>query len=123
MAEIKQVSEKRVLKFNEDEMKKVEKFKNDFSDITVKMGEVELELTLLNVRLKNIQQIKDTLKEQYIQLRESEVKLAQELREKYGEGEFDITTGVYNSIAVDVDANIVPQTRLATGKSTQGSKA
>ena len=35
----------------------------------------------------------------------------------------DITTGVYNSIAVDVDANIVPQTRLATGKSTQGSKA
>ena len=95
MAEIKQVSEKRVLKFNEDEMKKVEKFKNDFSDITVKMGEVELELTLLNVRLKNIQQIKDTLKEQYIQLRESEVKLAQELREKYGEGEFDITTGVF----------------------------
>ena len=95
MAEIKQVSEKRVLKFNEDEMKKVEKFKNDFSDITVKMGEVELELTLLNVRLKNIQQIKDTLKEQYIQLRESEIKLASELREKYGEGEFDITTGVF----------------------------
>ena len=76
-------------------MKKVEKFKNDFSDITVKMGEVELELTLLNVRLKNIQQIKDTLKERYIQLRESEVKLAGELREKYGEGEFDITTGVF----------------------------
>ncbi len=95
MAEIKQVSEKRVIKFSEDEMKKVEKFKNDFSDITVKMGEVELELTLLNVRLKNIQQIKDTLKEQYIQLRESEVKLASELREKYGEGEFDITTGVF----------------------------
>ena len=95
MAEIKQVSEKRVIKFGEDEMKKVEKFKNDFSDITVKMGEVELELTLLNVRLKNIQQIKDTLKEQYIQLRESEVKLASELREKYGEGEFDITTGVF----------------------------
>ena len=95
MAEIKQVSEKRVIKFSEDEMKKVEKFKTDFSEITVKMGEVELELTLLNLQHKNIEKIKDTLKEQYIQLRESEIKLAQELREKYGEGEFDITTGIF----------------------------
>ena len=95
MAEIKQVSEKRVIKFGEDEMKKVEKFKTDFSEITVKMGEVELELTLLNLQHKNIEKIKDTLKEQYIQLRESEIKLAQELREKYGEGEFDITTGIF----------------------------
>ena len=95
MSDVKNVSEKRVIKFSDDELKRVEKFKNDFSEITVKMGEVELELTMLNVRFKNIQQVKDTLREQYIQLRESEVKLAQELREKYGEGEFDITTGVF----------------------------
>ena len=35
------------------------------------------------------------LKEKYIKLRESEVELARELREKYGEGEFDITTGTF----------------------------
>jgi len=95
MSDVKNVSEKRVIKFSDDELKKVEKFKNEFSEITIKMGEVELELTMLNVRFKNIQQLKDTLREQYIQLRESEVKLAQELRKKYGEGEFDITTGVF----------------------------
>ena len=34
----------------------------------------------------------------------------------------DINTGVYNSIAVDVNANIVPVTKMATGKASQGNK-
>jgi predicted nuclease with TOPRIM domain len=95
MSEIKKVSEKRVIKFNDDEMTRIEKFKNDFSQITARLGEVEIELTLLDSQTKIIQDTKDKLKQEYIQLRESEVKLASELREKYGEGEFDINTGVF----------------------------
>ena len=95
MAEIKQVSEKRVIKFSDDELKKIENFKNNLSDIVARLGEVEIELTLLDSQVKTVQSVKDKLKTEYIQLRESEVKLAEELREKYGEGEFDITTGVF----------------------------
>ena len=95
MSEVKKVSEKRVIKFNYDEMTRIEKFKNDFSQITARLGEVEIELTLLDSQTKIIQNTKDKLKQEYIQLRESEVKLASELREKYGEGEFDIKTGVF----------------------------
>ena len=95
MSEVKKVSEKRVIKFNDDEMTRIEKFKNDFSQITARLGEVEIELTLLDSQTKIIQNTKDKLKQEYIQLRESEVKLASELREKYGEGEFDINTGVF----------------------------
>ncbi len=95
MADIKKVSEKRVITFNADEMKKIEKFKKDFSEITARLGEVEIELTLLDSQIQSVQSVKDQLKEKYIQLRESEISLAKELREKYGEGEFDINTGVF----------------------------
>jgi|TARA_R100001480_G_C4672124_1_gene173671 chromosome segregation ATPase len=95
MSDVKNVSEKRVIKFSDDELKKIENFKNNLSDIVARLGEVEIELTLLDSQVKTVQSVKDKLKTEYIQLRESEVKLAEELREKYGEGEFDITTGVF----------------------------
>jgi hypothetical protein len=95
MTQVKEVSETQVIKFEELEIQKIQKFKDEFSEITARLGEVEIELTLLDSQTKHIGSIKQTLKESYIKLRESEVKLAQELREKYGEGEFDITTGVF----------------------------
>lgn len=95
MSEVKKVSETQVIKFSDDELKKIENFKNNLSDIVARLGEVEIELTLLDSQTKSVQGVKDKLKQDYIQLRESEVKLAEELREKYGEGEFDITTGVF----------------------------
>ena len=95
MAQVKEVSETQVIKFEELEIQKIKKFKDDFSEITARLGEVEIEITLLNSQFKHIDGIKQGLKENYIKLRESEVELAKELREKYGEGEFDITTGTF----------------------------
>ena len=95
MAEVKKVSETQVIKFEELEIQKIQKFKTDFSEITARLGEVEIELTLLDSQTKHIEGIKQSLKEKYIKLRESEVELATELRQKYGEGEFDIDSGVF----------------------------
>tara|TARA_R110001583_G_scaffold181996_1_gene339540 strand:+ start:1775 stop:2074 length:300 start_codon:yes stop_codon:yes gene_type:complete len=95
MAEVKKVSETQVIKFEELEIQKIQKFKTDFSEITARLGEVEIEITLLNSQFKHIDTIKQGLKEKYIKLRESEVELAAELRQKYGEGEFDIDSGVF----------------------------
>ena len=95
MAEVQKVSETQVIKFEELEIQKIQKFKTDFSEITARLGEVEIELTLLDSQTKHIEGIKQSLKEKYIKLRESEVELAAELRQKYGEGEFDIDSGVF----------------------------
>ena len=95
MAEVKKVSETQVIKFEELEIQKIQKFKTDFSEITARLGEVEIELTLLDSQIKHIEGIKQSLKEKYIKLRESEVEIAAELRQKYGEGEFDIDSGVF----------------------------
>ena len=95
MAEVQKVSETQVIKFDELEIQKIQKFKTDFSEITARLGEVEIELTLLDSQTNHIEGIKQSLKEKYIKLRESEVELAAELRQKYGEGEFDIDSGVF----------------------------
>jgi chromosome segregation ATPase len=95
MAEVKNVTEKQNIKFEEDEIKKIEKFRNDFSEVTARLGEVEIELTLIETQKDNVVKFKNQLKEQYLKLRESEIKLAGELKEKYGDGEFDINTGMF----------------------------
>ena len=95
MADVKKVSETEVIKFEELEIQKIQKFKNDFSEIAVRLGEVEIELTLLDSQTKQIEGIKQSLKEKYIKLRESEVELATELRQKYGDGEFNVESGVF----------------------------
>ena len=95
MAEVKNVTEKQNIKFEEDEIKKIEKFRNDFSEVTAKLGEVEIELTLIEAQKDNVVKFKNQWKDQYLKLRESEIKLAGELKEKYGDGEFDINTGMF----------------------------
>jgi hypothetical protein len=38
---------------------------------------------------------KEELQQTYIKIRESEMTLAADLKEKYGDGEFDINTGIF----------------------------
>lgn len=95
MAEVKEVKETEVIKFTEEEIEKIGKFRTEFSEVTARLGEVEIELTLIETQKTNIENYKAQLKQKYLELREAEIKLAGELKEKYGEGEFDINTGIF----------------------------
>lgn len=90
-----ETKETSVIKFTEQEIEKIQSFKNDFSEVVARMGEIEVELIVINNQLAQIEAYKENLKNKYIELRDSEIKLAEELKEKYGEGEFDISTGIF----------------------------
>ncbi len=92
MAEVKT---NEVIKFEKEEIEKIENFKREFSEVTARLGEVEIELTLIDTQKTNIENFKAQLKQKYLEMRESEIKLAGELKEKDGEGEFDINTGIF----------------------------
>jgi predicted nuclease with TOPRIM domain len=92
MAEVKT---NEVIKFEKEEIEKIENFRKEFSEVTARLGEVEIELTLIDTQKTNIENFKAQLKQKYLEMRESEIKLAGELKEKYGEGEFDINTGIF----------------------------
>ena len=89
------VKETEIIKFTPEEIKNIETFKNDFGELTATFGEIEIELMIVDKQKEEIEKYKQSLKDKYTALRESEVKLANELKDKYGEGEFDIMTGIF----------------------------
>jgi len=95
MANANVTKESSGIKFTDDEIKKVEEFKSEFGDLTARLGEIEIEVIILENQSTQLQEYKDTLKAKYIELRESEVTLANELKLKYGEGEFDTQSGIF----------------------------
>ena len=95
MASVETVKETQVIKFTSDEMVSVENFKTEFADLTARLGEIEIEVIILENQSTQLQEYKNTIKAKYIELREREVTLANELKEKYGDGEFDTQTGIF----------------------------
>jgi hypothetical protein len=89
------VKEQEVMKFTEEETTSIKKFREDFSQITVKLGEIEIESIILKSQQDKLSEIKSEVESKYKQLRADEVKLAGELKEKYGDGEFDLDTGIF----------------------------
>ena len=99
MAEVKKMSEKQVINIEETDIERVRKFRSDFADITAKIGEIEVERLNAEMILKNIETAKDNLSEKFKSMRNEEVSITNEFKEKYGNGEFDIENGTFTPIS------------------------
>ena len=66
-------------KLTEEELKSIRDIKQEYTNLALTLGELELQ--------------KLNLSESYKQLLEKEGNIAKELREKYGEGIIDLSTG------------------------------
>ena len=99
MAEVKTMSEKQVTKIDEKDIERVKKFRNDFADITAKIGEIEVERLNAEMILRNIEEAKDNLSDKFKSMRNEEVEITNEFKEKYGNGEFDIENGTFTPIS------------------------
>lgn len=95
MAEVEKITETQGIKFENEEIERIQNFRNQFSEVTAKMGEVEIELIMIETQRAAVEKFKTELKEKYLELRNEEVNLSKELRDKYGDGEFDMNTGMF----------------------------
>ena len=75
-------------KFTEEEMNKVQEIKNKYNEITINLGQLEMDGMLLSEQ-------KEKLKDEYVGVRKEEVTYAKVLSDKYGLGTLDIETGVF----------------------------
>tara|TARA_R110000787_G_scaffold208944_1_gene318999 strand:- start:52 stop:306 length:255 start_codon:yes stop_codon:yes gene_type:complete len=73
-------------KFTEEEMKKVSEIKEQYNEITIQLGQIELDRLLLEEQ-------RDALNQRYKETRARESDYAKELSDKYGVGTLDIETG------------------------------
>ena len=74
--------------FTEDEMKKVEDFRNRFNTVTVSYGQLAMDKLILD-------ETESAIKEEYNKIRKEEKAFVKELSDKYGVGQLNLETGVF----------------------------
>ena len=78
--------EKKVL--TQEEIDKIKKLKDQFEDLTIVAGNIEIQII-------NLQLQKDQIKSNLQQLQQQEKVIAQELEKKYGDGTISLESGEF----------------------------
>lgn len=84
-----------MIQFTEEEVNKIQEFQQKVLTINTQIGEIELQIHGLEETFQELKKTKQTLIQEYSNLRQSELELSGELKEKYGEGTYDITTNQF----------------------------
>lgn len=79
--------------FEAEDIEAVKELQSQYATNTAQLGQVEVELYLLNKRLKQMEELRITLFENYDSLQKKEEELVQKLNEKYGDGVLDLDSG------------------------------
>jgi len=79
--------------FNQEDMESVRLLQSKYATNTAQIGQVEVELHILNKRLKDLTEYRESLFTGYDDLQKEEQELVQRLNEKYGDGVLDLDSG------------------------------
>jgi len=82
-------------KFTAEELKSIADIRDRNSRIISELGQVELQLFMINEDLEKLHEIKSGLQIQFKNLQTSELELVNSLNEKYGIGTLDTNTGEF----------------------------
>lgn len=81
--------------FQEEDISIVKNLQGNYALTTAQIGQIEIELHLLNKRLEQVKQIRQDLFDRYSSLQEEESNLVKNLNEKYGDGVLDLDSGKF----------------------------
>ncbi len=87
--------EKTVISLTEEEVKNINELQGGIIQSLARLGEIEIEKLQLEGVYKALNAEVDQLVSRYNTLKENEVKLAQQLKEKYGEGVVDLEKNTF----------------------------
>jgi len=82
-------------KFTDQEIQQVKELRDTVNQIVYQFGEIDLETTLMQERLQELQTIRTKLYTEYHEVRNKEKNLVDTLNTKYGAGQLDIESGVF----------------------------
>ena len=89
------MEEKTVVQFTQEEVNKIQEFQQRVITTNTRIGEIELQIHGLEQEFQSLKSEKQSLIDGYTTLRQEEMELSVELKEKYGEGTYDITTNQF----------------------------
>lgn len=79
--------------FDQSDIELVNELQRNYANTTAQIGQVEVELHLLNERIVQVSNVRENLFKTYTELQEKESKLVETLSEKYGDGVLDLDSG------------------------------
>lgn len=83
--------------FEQVDIDAVKELQSNYATTTAQIGQLEVELHLLNKRLEQVTQLRQELFSEYDELQEKERQLVTALSEKYGDGVLDLDSGRFVS--------------------------
>jgi chromosome segregation ATPase len=78
-----------------DDIEKVKELRTKYAQTTAQIGQVEIELYVLNKQLKELSDIREKLFTSYTELQTEEQNLVTELNTKYGDGVLDLESNKF----------------------------
>jgi len=81
--------------FDQTDIEQVKELQGSYATTTAQIGQVEVELHLLEKRLRQIQEMRINLFNTYEELQSKEQDLVKSLNEKYGDGVLDLDSGTF----------------------------
>ena len=81
--------------FEQEDIDTVKGLQSSYDRTTAQIGQVEIELHLLNKRLEQMKELRERLFTDYSNLQTDENELVKKLNEKYGDGVLDLDSGKF----------------------------
>lgn len=81
--------------FDQEDIDVVKNLQSGYARTTAQIGQVEIELHLLNKRLDQMKELRERLFNDYSNLQTEENDLVKKLNEKYGDGVLDLDSGKF----------------------------
>tara|TARA_R110001583_G_scaffold28857_8_gene101704 strand:- start:1916 stop:2191 length:276 start_codon:yes stop_codon:yes gene_type:complete len=83
------------IKFTKEELDQITTLRDSNQEKIGEFGNIELELILTNQRIEAIENAKEKLHNDFLELQSKERTLVQDLNKKYGAGQVDLTSGEF----------------------------
>jgi len=83
------------IKLTEQELEQVKKMRDEYNNKIIEFGQLKMEKIPIKKRWDKLNAEEEKLEIEIEKLQEIEENLAKTLNTKYGEGEFDLTSGIF----------------------------
>jgi hypothetical protein len=86
------------IKFTEEEISQINQLRKDSTDVFIQLGQLSIER---KKKLDELDSIEQQLLHKFSGLTQLEEELFKKLNQKYGDGNYDLNTGVFTPLSVD----------------------
>ena len=86
------------VKFTEEEMKSLNEVRETYIGIQTTFGQISVNKIRVEQDMMKLDEAETSLRNKYVENRETEKKLVQEITKKYGDGQLNFETGTFTPV-------------------------